>query len=215
MLRLYTVPASTNVERVALALAHKGLPFEYVPVPYDDRGEVRRVSGQDLVPVLLDGERAVHDSMEIVRYLEERYPERPRLYPADPARRAECLIFIDWFNRVWKRPPNEMTEELQKPTGEIDRERVARLGAALQGYLDLFEQMLTGREYLMGEYSAADVAAFPFLKYATLHPENDPYLFHKVLMDSMKPGRDHPQLQAWIARVDRRSVPETRVHSGE
>src|SRR4030095_3812782 len=188
MMRLYTVPASTNVERVAIALAHKRLPFEYVPVPYDDRREVRKVSGQDLVPVLLDGGRVIHDSMEIVRYLEDQYPDRPRLYPAVPARRAECLIFIDWFNRVWKRPPNELTDELEKPASEIDHDKVARLGKTLQDTLDLFEQMLAGREYLMGEYSAADVAAFPFLKYATIHPEEDPYLFHKVLMDNMTTG---------------------------
>jgi len=210
MMRLYTVPASTNVERVALALTHKRLLFEYVPVPYDDRREVRKVSGQDLVPVLLDGERVIHDSMEIVRYLEDQYPDRPRLYPDDPARRADCLIFIDWFNRVWKRPPNELTDELEKPAAEIDRDKVARLGKTLQDHLVLFEQMLTGREYLMGQYSAADVAAFPFLKYSAIHPEDDPYLFHKVLMDNMKLGDDHPHLRAWIARVNRRSRAEVR-----
>ena len=114
------------------------------------------------------------------------------------------LLFIDWFNRVWKRPPNEMTEELEKPAGQVDPARVARLGKAMQGYLDLFDQMLTRRDYLLGEFSAADIAAFPFLKYSTIHPANDPYLFHKVLMDYQKPGSDHPNLVAWIARMDKR-----------
>ena len=204
MMKLYSVPASTNVERVALALAHKGFSTEHIEVPYDDRTEVRRVSGQDLVPVLVDGDKVLHESMDIVRYLEERYPDRPRLYPADPARKAEVLIFIDWFNRVWKRPPNQMTEELEKPAGKVDRARVEQLGKVMQDYLGLFEQMLTGREYLLGEFGAADVAAFPFLRYATIHPENDPYLFHKVLMDYQKPGTSHPNLVAWIARVDKR-----------
>ena len=203
-MKLYSVPASTNVERVALALAHKGFKVERIEVPHDDRAEVRRVSGQDLVPVLVDGDRVLYESMDIVRYLEEQYPERPRLYPADPARKADVLIFIDWFNRVWKRPPNEITGELMKPANLVDRARVAKLGKAMQDYLDLFEQMLTGREYLMGEYGAADMGAFPFLAYATIHPENDPYLFHKVLMDNMKPGDNHPNLVAWIARVDKR-----------
>jgi len=204
MMRIYTIEASTNVERVALALAHKGFTVDRVQVPYEDRTEVRRVSGQDLVPVLVDGDRVLCDSMEIVRYLEERYPEKPRLYPSDPARKAEVLVFIDWFNRVWKRPPNEITTELEKPTGAVDRDRVAQLGKAMRDYLDLFEQMLIGREYLMGEYGAADMAAFPFLKYATLHPVNDPYLFHKVLVDTQQPGNDHARLVAWIARVDKR-----------
>jgi glutathione S-transferase len=158
VIRLYTVEASANAERVELALAHKKLEAEHVAVPNQDRSEIRKVSGQDLVPVLVDDGQVVYDSMEIVRYLEDRYPQRPRLYPEDPARRAECLIFIDWFNRVWKRPPNEITGELNKPAGQASRERVERLGAAMQGYLGWFERMLSGRDYLMGEYSAADMA---------------------------------------------------------
>jgi len=204
MLKLYRVRLSTNVERVALALAHKRLKVESVWIPYEDRTEVHRVSGQNLVPVLVDDGKVVIDSMEIVRHLEERFTDAPSLYPADPARRADCLVFIEWFNRVWKRPPNEITEELEKPERERKRERVERLGHAMAGYLDLFEMMLTGRDHLLGEFSAADVAAFPFVKYATLGEPDDAYLFHKVLADYQKPGKNHPRLVDWIARMDRR-----------
>jgi glutathione S-transferase len=205
MLTLYRVAYSTNVERVALALAHKGLEAVSIEVPYDERSEVRRVSGQDLVPVLIDEGRVVIDSMEIVRDLEDRFPGRPPLYPADPARRADCLLFIDWFNRVWKRPPNAITEELEKPEKERDMARVERLGGAMQGHLDLFEQMLTGRDYLLGEtFTAADIAAFPFLKYATLDGSRSGHLFHAVLSRFQDPGRNHPRLRGWIERVDAR-----------
>ena len=204
MLTLYRVDLSTNVERVALALAHKGLKVESVVMPFEDRTRVRKVSGQDLVPVLVDDGRVVIDSMEIVRYLEDRFPDSPRLYPKDPGRRAECFVFIDWFNRVWKRPPNDMEAELTKPAGERDMKKVERLGRAMQGYLDWFEEMLTGRDHLLGEFSAADAAAFPFLKYATHRDPNDPHLFHKILVDHQKPGSDHPRLVDWIARMDRR-----------
>ena len=204
MLTLYRTELSTNVERVALALAHKGLKVESVWVPFGERTEVRKVSGQDLVPVMVDDGKVVIDSMEIVRYLEERFPDAPRLYPKEPARRADCLVFIDWFNRVWKRPPNDMEAELSKPAGERDMKRVERLGRAMQGYLDLFEEMLTGRDYLLGEFSAADVAAFPFVKYATHRDPADPHLFHKILVDYQNPGSGHTRVVDWIARMDRR-----------
>ena len=113
MIKLYRFRFSTNVERVALALAHKRLPVESVWIDPDDRSEVRRVSGQDLVPVIDDGGTVLSDSMPIVEHLERRYPERP-LFPADAARRAEMRVFIDWFNRVWKRPPNQIYDELRK-----------------------------------------------------------------------------------------------------
>ena len=204
MLTLYRVKPSSNVERVALALSHKGLRAESIWLPFDDRTEARKVSGQDLVPVLLDDGKVVIDSMEIVRYLEERFPGTPPLYPRDVARRAECLIFIDWFNRVWKRPPNDIKTELEKPERDRDMVRVQRLGKAMQDSLDLFEQMLTGRDHLQGEFSAADVCAFPFVKYASLHDPKDPHLFHKILADFQKPGSTHPNLLKWIARVDER-----------
>jgi glutathione S-transferase len=201
---LYRIRNSTNVERVALALAHKGLRAESFWVPADDRSAVRKVSGQDLVPVLVDDGRVVIDSMEIVRHLEDRHPDTAPLYPRDRARRADCLLFIEWFNRVWKRPPNEITAELRKPEGDRDRRRVERLGRAMQAYLDLFEDMLTGREHLQGEFSAADIAAFPFVKYATIHDPTDTELFHQVLVRYQQPGTGHPRVVDWIARVDAR-----------
>src|SRR5438093_1546358 len=82
VLRLYRAPYSTNVERVALALAYKGLAVESVVIDYGDRSAVQRISGQPLVPVLDDDGTIVVDSMEIVRHLEARWPDPP-LYPAD------------------------------------------------------------------------------------------------------------------------------------
>jgi len=204
MIRLYRLALSTNVERVALALAHKGLPVESVEVPYEDRSEVVRVSGQELVPVIQDGPRVVIDSMVIVRYLEDAYPDAPRLYPEDPARRAEVDVFVDWFNRVWKRAPNAITSELEKPEGQHDAVSIAKWEAEMRSSLDLFESMLNGREHLMGDFGAADVAAFPFVKYAVIPEFADRYLFHTVLSRYLKIGEHYPRLAAWIARVDRR-----------
>jgi glutathione S-transferase len=205
MLTLYRMQWSTNCERVEMALAHKGLKAESVWVDDNDRTEVHRISGQGLVPVLVDDGRTVVDSMEIVRHLEERFPDTPPLYPADTARRAECDLFIDWFNRAWKRPPNELAAELEKPRPAQDAARVERLGRAMAGYLDTLERLLAGRDFLLGEFSAADIAAFPFLKYASipLAPDDDE-LFHRVLRDHQRPGTTHPRLLAWIARMDER-----------
>src|SRR5205814_1874048 len=113
VLGLYRIPHSTNVERVALALAHKGLEVESAWIDPADRSAVRKVSGQALVPVLVDGDEVVSDSTRILEHLEERHPHRP-LYPEDQASRAEMEVFVDWFNRVWKVPPNAIAAELGK-----------------------------------------------------------------------------------------------------
>ena len=200
-MRVYSTPYSTNVERVALALAYKGLEVEWVQVSYDDRAEVERVSGQPLVPVLVDGELVLPDSPAILRYLDELVPEPP-LWPREPARRAEADVFVDWFNHVWKRPPNLMAVELEKP--EPDLARVDALGRRVTAALDRFEALLDGRDHLLGdEFGIADLVAFPFLKYMTVWEEGDTHLFHELLRDWQRPGK-HPRLEAWIARVDAR-----------
>jgi glutathione S-transferase len=199
--QVYRIPFSTNVERVALAAGHKDLELDWVDVDPADRSEVERVSGQPLVPVLVDGDRVVVDSTEILRYLEEWTPE-PRLFPTDRARRAELEIFLDWFNRVWKRPPNEIEAERREETP--DQQRIDGLGQELRGALDVFERLLDGRDYLFGEFSAADCAAFPVLKYALLYDDADTEEFHLILREFQPLGDDHPNLAAWIRRVDER-----------
>jgi glutathione S-transferase len=201
LIRLYRAPFSTNVERVALALAHKGLAVESVVIDYSDRSEVERVSGQGLVPVIEDGDRVVADSTRILRHLEERYPDPP-LFPADPARRAELDVFLEWFDEVWKGPPNEIEAELSSPLP--DRERISALGRQMAAWLDVFERMLSGREHLLGEFSAADCAAFPFLKYARSRDPADDEPFHRVVDEFQELGDDHPRLAAWIDSVDKR-----------
>ena len=200
-MEVYRIPFSTNVERVALAAGHKGLEIDWVDVDPADRSEVERVSGQPLVPVLVEGGRVVVDSTEILRYLEEGTPEPP-LFPAQRARRAELDVFLDWFNRVWKRPPNEIEAERGQETP--DQDRIDELGQELRGALDMFEGLLDGRDYLFGEFSAADCAAFPFLKYALLYDERDTEPFHLILREFQVLGDAHPNLAAWIRRIDER-----------
>ena len=201
MIRIWRIPFSTNVERVALALGHKGLSAEWVDVDPADRSEVERISGQALVPVLeLDG-RVLADSTAIIEELERIQPDPP-LYPDDPARRAEIEVFVDWFNRVWKRPPNELEAELSK--AEPDRATVERLGAEIAGALDLFEALLHDRDHLFGEFGVADCIVFPFLKYAVLHDPADEELFHRILVEHQRLEGGYPRLEAWIHRVDER-----------
>jgi glutathione S-transferase len=158
------------------------------------------VSGQPLVPVLVDGDEVVVDSPVIIALLDERYPQPP-LYPADEARRAEVELFVDWFNRLWKRPPNLMADELSKPSP--DTSRIAEWSAEMASSLDRFESLLAGRDYLFGDFGVADCIAFPFLKYPVLGlPAADDELFHRILVEHMRLGDRYPRLASWVHRVD-------------
>lgn len=68
--------------RTRYALTHKGVPVEYRPTRFSDVDTIQRLSGQRFVPILVDGDRVIHDSWNIARYLEERFPDRPSLFGA-------------------------------------------------------------------------------------------------------------------------------------
>jgi glutathione S-transferase len=200
MIWLYRAPYSTNVERVALALAHKGLEVESVEISYDDRSEVEVVSGQGLVPVIDDEGEIVIDSIRILGYLERTYPDPP-IFPSDLARRTEMDLFIDWFNEVWKGAPNTIELELEdeEPNHDVIKGEAKRM----QNGLGVFERLLSGRDFIMGDQvSAADFAIFPFLKYAAGRDPADDELFHRILEIHQDLGDGHPNLVAWIQRID-------------
>jgi maleylpyruvate isomerase len=201
-MRVLRIPHSTNVERVALAFGHKSVPVDWVDVDPDDRSAVVELSGQELVPVLqTDYGEVVVDSMRIVDWLEKRRPDPP-LWPAADARRAELDTFVEWFDRVWKVAPNAMAAELG--TDAPDQRRLDAFSDELRHWLHRFEALLDGRDWLMGEaFGAADVCAFPFLKYGVLaRPADDADPFHAVLSEHLPIAGAFPQLEAWVHRVD-------------
>lgn len=197
---VHRVPWSTNVERVALAAAHKGVPVTWVDHDPADRSRLRRLTGQELVPVLEEpGGRFLTDSPRILRRLEALAPDPP-LWPADPRERAVADLFADWFNRVWKLAPNALAA-----AGGGGPEAAA-LAVELRGSRDRFEALLQGRNHLLSPgLGIADVIAFPFLKYAAALDQADPDPFHHVLHRELDlSGGAYPRLAAWIARVDAR-----------
>lgn len=199
--RLYRAEWSTNCERVALALAHKGIEAQSVLIDYSNRAPVQAVSGQGLVPVIEDGGEAINDSVAIIRHLERRTPQ-PRLFPEQPARRAEVDVFIEWFELVYKGPPNAIEAELEG--NAPDARLIAAASAEMRARLEVFERLLEGREFLFGEFGAADCVAYPFLKYAAGRKPADAELFHVILEEHQPLGPEHRALAAWIARVAER-----------
>ena len=97
-------------------------------------------------------------------------------------------------------PPNAIEAELGKD--EPDQAKIEAWQEEMRGYLPVFNNMLAGREYLMGEFSVADCVAWPFLRYALIPPDQeDTYLFHAILVANMPLSHEHERLTSWIRRV--------------
>jgi maleylacetoacetate isomerase len=93
MLTLYSYYRSSCSYRVRIALAAKGLDYAYEPVHLVRNGgeqftpEYKALNPQCFVPVLVDGKTTVTQSLAILEYLNERYPD-PSLMPDMPDQRA-------------------------------------------------------------------------------------------------------------------------------
>lgn len=196
MIHVHRIPFSTNVERVALACGIKGVEVEWVDHDPHDRAALLELSGQELVPVAEFAGDVVVDSIAILERLETEAPE-PALFPADPGERALAEIFVEWFNEVWKYPPNAL--DADPPP---DSERARLLAGRIGEWTARLDRRLSSSPFLLGpEPGIADVCAFPFLRYAVDAPaESDQERFHAILHARLAPG-SHPALDRWIARV--------------
>jgi maleylacetoacetate isomerase len=90
-MELFNYYRSSASYRVRIALALKGLDYDYKPVHLQKSEQLQEsyasVSASRLVPLLRDGEHALTQSMAIIEYLDETHP-RPPLLPGTPAERA-------------------------------------------------------------------------------------------------------------------------------
>ncbi len=90
-LALYSYFRSSASYRVRIALALKGLAWDYRAVDLPGKAHLGEsygaVSASRLVPLLVDGDAALTQSLAIIEYLDETHPEPP-LLPADPLQRA-------------------------------------------------------------------------------------------------------------------------------
>jgi len=84
--------------RTRMALRHKRLDFESLPVRMSDKAVIA-FSGGKTVPIVKDGETVVRDSWKIAEYLEDRYPDAPPLFGGEIGR-GVTHAFNVWIDRA-------------------------------------------------------------------------------------------------------------------
>lgn len=174
MLSLYSYWRSSAAYRVRIALHLKGLAYAQKPIHLLNNGgeqrspEFRLVNPQALVPVLLDGERAIRQSLAIIEYLDESFPAVP-LLPAMARDRARVralaqLIACDVHPLANLRVQQYLERELK--VEQAQREAWSRhwIGDGLAAFEALvFDNPSTG-DFCEGEMpSIADCCLIPQL----------------------------------------------------
>lgn len=161
-----------------LLLKHAGIPFEEEKLSFNDRefkARVRRYSPVGKVPVLVDGDLVVWDSLAIAEYVAEKHPEA-RLWPEDVAARAGARSICAEMHSGFAAMRNYlgMNCELSLRGVLLPRDVQADVARVFEIWRACREAHGAKGPFLFGRFSVADAFFAPvtrrFLTYGTPQP---------------------------------------------
>ena len=151
--------------RIRMALAHKRLNVECMPWHFTEKDKIK-FSGQERVPVLIDGSNTISDSWEIAKYLEIAYPDSPSLkldngevlfikFWSETVLHPELLqlLVLDIHDNLSLEDQSYFRESREKMLGKTLEEVVANRQERLpriQKLLTPLRSTLSKQEYLSG-----------------------------------------------------------------
>jgi glutathione S-transferase len=173
---LYTAERCPYAARARIVLAEKGLDYDAVEIDLDDRPAwLYEKNPLGRVPVYEeDGGLVLPESLVIMEYLEERYPEPP-LWPADPAERALGRLWLERFDDRLGRA--YYAARRRDGRDELDT-RLTELDSALEA-----QPYLSGRDY-----GLADIGYVPWILRERFGLELDPALADWLERVSSRPA---------------------------
>jgi glutathione S-transferase len=185
-----------------LLLKHAGIAFEEVPLRFaapDFKQQVLRYSPAGRVPILIDGDITVWDSLAIGEYVAEKFPDR-HLWPAAAAQRAEaravCAEMHAGFQALRGQMPMNVTAQLAGRGWNVDVQKdIARIAAIWGGRA----RFAAAGPFLFGRFSVADAYYAPvvwrFNSYQPALPQQ--------ALDYVRMMVALPAMQAWAGEAAR------------
>src|SRR3954451_13605572 len=150
-----------------LALRGNNIPFEevFIPLYTDDKADKDRilsVSRAGKVPALIDGNVTVWDSLAIIEYLAEKFPET-KLWPEDRARRAHARSISAEMHSGFMPLRNECGMNLHRPVGatKLSEDALANVARVQEIWADCFRRYGAQGAFLFGAFGGADAMFAP------------------------------------------------------
>ena len=194
MIDLYTWP-TPNGHKVHIMLEETGLPYKVIPIDINKGDQFDpaflKISPNNKMPAMVDPDGpggkpyAMFESGAILMYLAEK---TGKFMPAETAARYRVIQWL-MFQMGGVGPMLGQAHHFRQYAPEkiaYAVDRYTREAGRLYGVLD---RRLGQAEYLAGDYSIADIAAFPWIR---------PYERQGQKLD------DFPNLKRWFAAIDAR-----------
>jgi glutathione S-transferase len=169
MLKLYHMPLSANSSRVWIALIEKQLDYELVEMKLDGDqldSEFTKISPFHHIPVLVDDNFNVIESLAILDYLEAKYPTPP-LLPTDPkslaiVRMVEMVTVNEFMPTI-----SPLFSKMMGFSNSDDSQKIELAKQKVAIVIQFLEKLLDNSSYFGGEQlTLADIvagSAIPFL----------------------------------------------------
>jgi glutathione S-transferase len=182
-----------------LVLRAFGIAFEEIIIPLrqaDSKARLAEYSPSGKVPVLIDGGLTVWESLAIVEYLAERFPDKA-IWPRDAVARAHARAISNEMHGGFMplRAGCPMNLGAKFKTPEMTEGLVANAARIEQIWAEARSRFGAGGSYLYGAFSAADAMYAPVVTRLNsyqipVRPESRAY------MDTVLA---HPEFVAWKA----------------
>ena len=149
-----------------LAMRASGIAFDEILIPlYTGEPDKRRIldfTGSGKVPALIDGDVTVWDSLSIIEYVAERFPES-RLWPEDRAARAHARSISAEMHSGFMALRNECGMNLHRPVRAIalSADAHANVARIQQIWAECGERYGKLGPFLFGKFCAADAMFAP------------------------------------------------------
>ena len=170
-MKLYYYPLSTYSQKVMIAFNEKGISYEPQAVDLmspEARAAYEKIYPLGKVPFCKPTEDwQVPESTSIIEYLEDKFPNTPRLIPAAGGDAARMVRFVDRQADLHLNDP--VVELLFQKLGlrTRDEEKAARARKQIGFIYEHFNKALAKQQWLCGEtFTMADCSAIPPLYYA-------------------------------------------------
>ena len=172
-LKLYSYYRSSASYRVRIALNLKGLSYEYLPVHLLNGGgeqhsdDYKSLNPSAEVPTLIDGDKALGQSVAICLYLDDVAPDKPLLFSKDPFEKAQILQACEIINSGIQPLQNlRVMQKLVKDFGFTDDQKTQWIRHWVTLGFTSFEKLISKNDgpFCMGESpTAADAFLAPQL----------------------------------------------------
>ncbi|MBQ8101992.1 MAG: glutathione S-transferase family protein [Afipia sp.] len=168
-----------------MALKGAGIPFDEIVIPLytgdADKQRILNVTRSGKVPALVDGEITVWDSLAIIEYAAERYPDA-RLWPQDVAARAHARSISAEMHSGFMPLRNECGMNIHRPirSKSLSDDAKANIARIQQIWTECRARYGGQGPYLFGAFTGADAMFAPVV-----------HRFRTYAIDVTPPVRDY------------------------